>query len=860
MNTSTAFPAAGPEPLDVALPGPWRMRAVGEPQWLPATVPGTVHTDLLAAGRIPDPFWRTHERDVQWVDKLDWEYCTDVELDAVALAHEQIDLLFDGLDTYAQVSLNDVPLLAADNMFRRWRVPLKAHLRTGRNTLRVLLRSPVQAGLAHLAALGFNPPAVVDWSEIGGLGPHQVSMFTRKAPYHYGWDWGPRLVTSGIWRPVRVQAWSGIRIAALRIAVVHLDAEEATVAVHFEIVSSSAGRAELTLTSPTDAQICGSARVELQAGEQICTLQCRIRQPRLWWSNGLGEPFLYEFSATVRCGPWQDRHSVRSGLRRLRILQPPDADGAGFGVELNGVPVFMKGANYIPCDSFPPRVPRSTREHIVRSAAAAHMNMLRVWGGGIYEDDEFYDLCDTYGILIWQDFMFACAMYPGDEAFLQSVRAEAIDNVQRLRNHPCLALWAGNNEIDVAWRHDVPGGGWGWKERYTAEQRETLWQAYRAIFHDLLPGVIAEHDPGRFYWPSSPLAAWDGADGLTHADLTAPRQSGDIHYWGVWWGKQPFATYRRAVGRFMSEYGFQAFPAWPSVRAFTAPEDRSVFSEVMRSHQRSAIGNETILEYMAREYPVPEAFPAFLYVSQVLQAEGVRVAMEAHRVRRPYCMGSLYWQINDCWPAASWSSIDVYGRWKALHYYARRAFAPVLLTAWLEEDAIHLHGVNDTLAVLEGTLVLRLIDFRGTVRRTHTQPVQLSANGSTPLGSLPAGPWLAGIRAETVLLHCSLHCDGARCAEQTLYFCPTKDLALPLPVVDVQVTAEHTDLTVTVSSPELVKTLCLETDTLDGHFSDNYFDLLPGVPRTVQFTHAGEVDAAALERDLQLWHMARVLR
>ncbi|MGC8518221.1 MAG: beta-mannosidase [Steroidobacteraceae bacterium] len=851
--------ATAPGPMDFEWPGPWRMRATGARHWLAATVPGTVHTDLLAAGRIPDPFWRTNERAVQWVDKLDWEYCTDLQLDAHVLAHERIDLLFEGLDTYAEVSLNGVLLLAADNMFRRWPVPIKTHLRTGHNTLRVLLKSPVQAGLARLAALGFNPPAVVDWSEVGGLGERKISMFTRKAPYHYGWDWGPRLVTSGIWRPVRVQAWSGIRIEALRVMVESLKSEEATVAIELELVTSIAGAAELTLTSPTDAHINASVRVELRAGEQLCTVRCHIRQPRLWWSNGLGEPFMYEFNAEVRFGSWRDLRSVRAGLRSLRILQPPDAEGTGFQVELNGVPIFIKGANYIPCDSFASRVSHATRAHIVQSAAAAHMNMLRIWGGGIYEQDDFYDLCDAQGILVWQDFMFACAMYPGDDAFLRNVRAEAIDNVKRLRNHPCLALWAGNNEIDVAWRHAVPGGGWGWKERYDAEQRETLWRAYRTIFHDILPTVIAEHDPGRFYWPSSPLAAWDGADGLTHADLSAPRQSGDIHYWGVWWGKQPFSTYRRAIGRFMSEYGFQSFPSLPSVRAFTAPEDLSVFSEVMRAHQRSAIGNETILEYMARDYPQPRSFPAFLYVSQVLQAEGVRVAMEAHRVRRPYCMGSLYWQINDCWPAASWSSIDVYGRWKALHYFARRAFAPMLLSAWLEDDLIMMHAVNDTLAAAEGTLTLRLTDFRGTVLRTHMQPVHLAANSSTRIGSYPASAWLAGTAADAVLLQCTVQCRDGRCAEQILYFRPVKDLALPAAAVEVNVAAQPTRLALTVRCPVLVKTLCLETDTIDGHFSDNHFELLPGKSRTVYFTPAGQADVADLERDLQLWHMARVM-
>ena len=858
MSRFHPFPAAGFDAVEYELPGPWRMRASAQEPWLDATVPGTVHTDLLAAGRIPDPFFRTGEREVQWVDKCDWEYCSELQLDAHTLAHEHVELLFDGLDTYAEVSLNGARLLAADNMFRRWRVPIKAHARSGRNTLRVLLKSPVHAGLARLAALGFNPPAVVDWSEIGGLGERKISMFTRKAPYHYGWDWGPRLVTSGIWRPVRVHAWSGVRIAALRIAAENWNADDATLTAELEIVACGSGAAELALASPTDGQITARSRVALHAGAQICTLRCRVRRPRLWWSNGLGEPFLYEFIASVKFGPWQDRRTVKSGLRRVRILQPPDAQGAGFHVELNGIPVFMKGANYIPCDSFPPRVSRATRAHIVRSAAAAHMNMLRVWGGGVYEEDEFYDLCDSHGILVWQDFMFACVMYPGDDAFLESVRAEAIDNVKRLRNHPCLALWAGNNEIDVAWRQNVPGGGWGWKERYNGAQRDVLWRAYRAIFHDILPRVVAEHDPGRFYWPSSPLAAWDGGDGVTHANLLASRQSGDIHYWGVWWGKQPFASYRNAIGRFMSEYGFQSFPSLRSVHAFTAFDDRDVFSEVMRAHQRSAIGNETLREYMARDYPVPQSFAAFLYVSQVLQAEGVRTAMEAHRVRRPYCMGSLYWQINDCWPAASWSSIDYYGRWKALHYFARRAFAPVLLTVWLDDGAITIQAVNDRLEPIDAMLVLRLIDFQGTELRSHTQAAQIAGNCSTRIDSHPAGRWLASVPTDSVLLHCALQHRGGTLAEQNLYFRPVKDLALPPAAVEVRVVAEQTSLAITVSCPMLVKTLCLETQAAEGHFSDNYFDLLPGVARTVRFTPTHPMHAPTLERDLRVWHMALV--
>jgi beta-mannosidase len=837
----------------------WKFREAGMGEWLAATVPGTVHTDLLAAGKIPDPFYRTNERDLQWIDKRDWEYETTLNIDAATLAHDHIELCFDGLDTYADVYLNDALILQADNMFRRWTVGIKAHAKVGKNTLRVLLHSPVKEGLKLLDALGYNPPAVVDWSEIGGLGDKKISMFTRKAGYHYGWDWGPRFVTSGIWRPVHLRAWNAARISDLHIVQNDVSADKAELTAVFEIVSDAAGPAVIDLQSPSDASINARAHVLLEPGVNIAEIPFVIAKPKLWWTNGLGEPSLYEFTGQLTTTRANDHRKIRTGLRTLKIVQQPDAEGTSFLVELNGVPVFMKGADYIPNDNFLPRVTHAVYERVVRSAVDTHMNMMRVWGGGIYESDAFYDLCDENGILIWQDFMFACLMYPGDQAFLDNVRAEAADNVRRLRGHPCIALWVGNNEIDTAWQNDVPNSGWGWKEKYTPAQREQMWTAYKTIFYQILPQTIAAHDPQRFYWPSSPLAAWDGHETVSHASLTTKLQSGDIHYWGVWWGKKPFSSYREIVGRFMSEYGFQSFPEFKTVQAYAAPGDYDILSEVMKAHQRSSIGNVTIKEYMERDYKVPTDFRQFLYVGQVLQAEGVRVAMEGHRARMPYCMGSLFWQINDCWPVASWSSIDYYGRWKAQQYFARKSFARELVTSYVDNGAVKVSVVSDRLTDQSATLTLRVIDFHGAVLKTLQQPLTLKANSSATAFTAPVTDLLGSGAPEGVLMQASLAAGDGILAEDLLYFRPVKDLALPQASVSTTVKNLGDAFAIGLSSPVLAKNLYVSFDNVDGTFSDNYFDLLPGKPTVIRFKPARAVSAKTLESSLQLMHMALVV-
>ncbi len=831
----------------------WTFREADTGDWLPATVPGTVHTDLLANGKIQDPFYRTNEYDQQWIDKKDWEYATRFDLDAVTLGHSHIELVFEGLDTYADVYVNDAPVLTADNMFRTWTADIKPHAKPGANSLRIRFRSPIQEGLKQLAALGFDPPATNDQSDNGGLGDKRVSMFTRKAGYHYGWDWGPRFVTSGVWRPIRLRAWSGARIDDLHIVQDSLTNDEAKLTARFEIVSDAGGAATLDISGQDG--IAARQAVTLTAGRNTIELPVIIARPKLWWSNGLGEAHLYTLTGHLTAGAAKDERPVRIGLRTLRVVQKPDADGTSFYVELNGVPVFMKGASYIPNDSFLPRVTTQVYERVVQSAVDTHMNMIRVWGGGVYEDDRFYDFCDEKGILVWQEFAFACSMYPNDPALLDNIRAEAEDNIRRLRNHACLTLWCGNNEIDAAWENDVPNGGWGWKQTYTQPQRDNMWAAYKAVFHEILPQTLSKLDPQRFYWPSSPLGAWDGHD-VKHADLSAAKQSGDIHYWDVWWGQKPFSDYRTHIGRFMTEYGFQSFPELRTVETYATPADYDIFSDVMKSHQRSSIGNGTITNYMQRDYVVPKDFAQFLYVGQVLQAEGIKVAMEAHRARRDYCMGSLFWQINDCWPVASWSSIDYYGRWKAQQFFAKKSFAPVLVSAWLDGDKISVHVVSDRLDDVPAELELSLIDFHGKVIKTIKQPQPLTANAAALAWQSDVAGLLGDARPDSVLLRARLVAGKDTLAEDRLYFRPVKDLVLPSPQIEtVMSTLSGGGLGLALGTSALVKNLYLRFDDQDAVFSDNYFDLLPGKTHIVEIKPAGKMPSL---RSLKMLHMAEI--
>ncbi|MFC4778719.1 glycoside hydrolase family 2 protein [Paenibacillus sp. GCM10023252] len=815
----------------------WSYKSCDGLEWAAASVPGCIHTDLLRDGLIPDPFYGTNEQQLQWIDKLDWEYECWFDVSEELYQQARLELVLDGLDTYADVSLNGTSILTADNMFRSWRIDVKPVLKPTNNRLHIRFRSPIQEGLAKLEQLGYGLPASNDQSEHGGLQEKKVSVFTRKAPYHYGWDWGPRLVTSGIWKEVYLVGWSGIRMNDLYIRQDSVSELAAEVTALVEIESEGEWSGTLELAADGQQWACD---VKLAAGVQTVMLEAKLTEPKLWWSRGLGEQHRYSFKAALYSdGECRAEQSIRTGLRSIRLVQNEDTGGTSFYFELNGKPVFAKGANHIPNDSFAAEVTWERYRHEIATAVQSNMNMLRVWGGGIYENDAFYELCDEYGIMVWQDFMFACSMYPGDETFLSSVKAEAEDNIRRLRNHPCIVLWCGNNEIDMAWQHFKPEGGWGWKQRYSPELQEKLWKDYKNIFHHILPDALQRLAPAAEYWPSSPIQALSG-DRNQHA--TDNSSSGDIHYWGVWHSNEPFEQYKHNIGRFMSEYGFQSFPEYRSVRAYASEDDLALESDVMLSHQRNNRGNQLIKSYMDMYLQQPKDFPAFLYMSQMLQAEAMKMAIEAHRRHKPYTMGTLYWQMNDCWPVASWASMDYYGRWKASQYYIRNSFQDVLLSVDDREDGrIDIHLVSDLTEAMRGQLRIRLSDFSGSVWKDLTFNVVAGPDSAQIVYTSTSADLLDGHPCtELVLVAELLGEDGRSIDRKFHYFATAKQLQLlPAELIIHQEQSSGQALFYTVETNTLARGVWLDADT-EGVFSDNFFDLLPGIPVSVQFYAANK--------------------
>ncbi|MBW6536809.1 MAG: glycoside hydrolase family 2 protein [Mariniphaga sp.] len=807
--------------IQIEINGDWTFRQVGENDWLPATVPGTVHTDLMANGVIDDPYYRLNELDVQWIDKTDWEYKTTFSVDENMLDRDRVQLDFKGLDTYADVYLNGEQILAANNMFRVWKIDVKEMLNAGENELLILFRSPIVEGLKKYNVNEFvYPGAENDQAERGGVeGAKRVSIYTRKAGYHYGWDWGPRLVTSGIWRPVSLKAWDEARIENLQVVQHEVTEEKAAFTAVFEIEAEKKENA--TLAVKNDGKTLATASVQLQKGIKKYEVDFEIQNPQLWWTNGLGEAYLYNLTGELKTMQGVISENTRIGIRTLELVREEDEYGTSFYFKLNGHPVFMKGANNIPNDMFLPRVTDENYRKMIETAKNSNMNMLRVWGGGVYEEDIFYDLCDENGILVWQDFMFACAMFPNDELFLENIRHEAIDNVKRLRNHPSIALWCGNNEILTAWNN------WGWKgiaERQGEDVPEKVWQAYVDIFHKTLPEVVEEFDAQRSYWGSSP------SSGLgIQADLV----NGDEHYWGVWWGKEPFETYATHLARFMSEYGFQSFPGFSTVKKYTSTGDHNIYSEVMKSHQRSSIGNETIEYYLLKEYNRPKDFESFLYVNHVLQAEGIKFGLEGHRRAMPFTMGSLYWQLNDVWPVASWSSTDYYQNWKALQYYVKKGFEQVLVSPYSDDLKLKVGIVNDRLEKVNAQLILKMMDFNGHVIWEIASLVEIPANSSRDYFNENKNEFLYRKDTRNLLLSAELIENGKTLSRNIFFFRPFKELNVSTPQVEYTIAKTDLGFDIELKTDMLAKNVYLQIEDEEGFFSDNYFDMLPGEKVTI---------------------------
>jgi beta-mannosidase len=805
----------------------WTFKKAGTNEWLKAAVPGTVHTDLLANERIQDPFYRTNEKDLQWIDKSDWIYQTTFDLPAAIASKEHIELDFKGLDTYADVYLNDKLLFKADNFFIKWVKDIKELLREKGNHLKIYFHSPTKIGLAALKKQGFPLPSPNDQSEIGAMGEDKVGIFMRKPGYHFGWDWGPRLVTSGIWQPVILKAWNTARVIDVFYEQQKVNAAKAEILTHVQIQAAVAGEMEISVET-AGRQVVKKV-VEVKVGDNNFILPFSLTKPELWWPHNLGNPSLYNFELILAKGDLVlDSSLQKIGLRDVQIIRKPDSAGSSFYVQINGVPVFCKGANYIPQDVFIPRVNGEKYESLLKSALAANMNMLRVWGGGFYEKDIFYNLCDEYGIMVWQDFMFACSMFPADASFTENVKKEAIYNVKRLRNHASIMLWCGNNEIDQAWGNYQEKAGWGWKQRYTEVQQAELWTTYQKIFNDILPNAVKSENPKAFYWTSSPYNKK-----YIHASDTT--KNGDMHYWGVWHGEHDFEAFNDHVGRFMSEYGFQSFPEFGTVKKFTKPEDWKIESEVMMAHQRAPIGNMRIKSYLEKYYHFPSSFKHQLYLGQVLQAEGMKVGVEAHRRAMPFNMGSLYWQINDCWPVASWSGMDYEQNWKGLHYFVKKAFENVLISPFLKDDKLFIQVVSDSLSAIKATTKLAVKDFKGKVIWQTEVPFEVKANSSKLVYQIPVANILKTTSKATVLLTASLMIGTKELTTNVLYFDRVKNINLPFSKISFKEKHVAGGIEVSLSSATLAKNVYLDYDNLKGRFSDNYFDLLPGETKTVFF-------------------------
>lgn len=820
----------------------WKFRQARLTNWYPATVPGVVHTDLLQNKIIEDPFFRLNERGLQWIDKEDWVYETCFTLAADMMRKENMELVFEGLDTYADVYLNDECILKADNMFRCWSIPVRQYIREENNILKVYFHSPVKIDVPKWDALPYQYPASNDQSENGGLFNKKISIFARKAGYHYGWDWGPRLVTSGIWRPVYIRAWSDLRINDVFIEQKEVGAGRAVIAGHVELDADKDMNGVLvTITDEVTGRVLGEWQADLKRGTNRVTVDFVLHKPKLWWSNGLGEPFLYRFRTDIIAGgELLDSKTERVGIRSLKVVHQPDKDGHTFYIELNGRPVFAKGANYIPSDNFLPRVTPENYKRTILDAAGVNMNMLRVWGGGIYENDVFYDLCDEYGIMIWQDFMFACSMYPAEGALLDNIHQEAVDNVKRLRNHACIALWCGNNECQDAWL------GWGWKceiERQNKEYADKIWAQYRQQYHVTLPGVVREYAPGTFYWPSSPFAFEGEMSGTT---------DGDRHYWSVWHGKAPISDYDSEKSRFFSEYGFQSFPEFESVKRYAPyPEDWDIRSEVMMSHQRGGDHANGLIEtYLLNEYKKPRDFRAFLYMNHVLQGDAIKTAIESHRRQMPYNMGTLFWQHNDCWPVASWASRDYYGRWKAQHYYVRKAYDDILISSVVEGDDLKVYAVSDRLENTSGQLQLQVCQFDGTVVHHWGKSVGISGNDSRVCFSAPLAKLLEGADRGTVYVRVDYTDKSGRVYHNNYCLGKQKDMDYPKVDLQTEVRSIEGGYEVMVSSDKFARAVCLSVADNESVYSDNYFDVQP--KSSVQVQVRTRLSAEAFNGSLRL--------
>jgi beta-mannosidase len=824
------------------LGGTWTVRQAQTSDTFRAQVPGNIHNDLLQAGKLTDPYGRDNELAAQWVGEADWIYAREFSVPAALLKHDRVLLHCAGLDTLATVTLNGKPVGATDNMFRTWEFDVKNLLRAGTNRIEVRFASAVKHVAARAAERPKDQP-LPQWVQPGSI---PGGLYVRKQQCNFGWDWGPCLVTCGIWRPIRLLAFNTARLSDIHILQDH--SRKGSVNLTVNLAAETAGQ-----TTPLRVKVRVSFEGKTVAVREVGLKHGRagadigIRNPKLWWPNGMGTQPLYDVSVELLAagGFPLDTATRRIGLRTMKLDRHPDQWGESFQFVVNGIPFFAKGANWIPGDAILARLTRPDYERLLSDAAAVNMNMLRAWGGGIYEDDAFFEICDRLGLCVWQDFMFACSTYPTfDAAFMAGVKAEVEDNVRRLRHHPSLAFWCGNNELEQGLVSDK------WYHAKDWQKWTMSWRDYTRLFDKLLPETIQRLDPERDYWPGSPHTP----PPYDRNDFNSV-QAGDAHLWDVWHGRKPFEWYRTCKHRFNSEFGFQSFPEPKTVRGYTQPGDRNVTSAIMEHHQRSAIGNTAIMQYMCDWFLLPRDFESTLWLSQILQGMAMKYAVEHWRRSMPRGMGTLYWQLNDCWPVASWASIDYHGRWKALHYMARRFFAPALISG-LEDAAkgtVEVHVTSDGRKTRPGRVDWVLTDASGKTLKRGTLPTKIPARRNVRVATLAFDRELKQHGARNLLLWLELSAESGPLSTNLVTFSRPKHLACRPPVIQATVKAgTNGTFRVTLKAKHPALWTWLELDTDDARWSDNFIHLRPGCPVTLEATPTHPLPLADFRRQLRI--------
>jgi beta-mannosidase len=722
-------------------------------------VPSVVQQSLYENGVIPHPYLGTVENQLLWISDHVWDYALRFDVDEGLLEKEFVELVFEGLDTYADISLNGYELISTDNQFREWKVDVKRYLKEKDNLLEV-----------HFT--GYDSVMTDLYEQVLPVLPEKYAV-SRKAPYQHGWDWAPKYKNVGIWKPVKLMGWDEARLESAYVVTKVADTERAELMLHLNYESDGEDNAEVILEvgPSTDSGTLTLSHLEsrslsLSKGRQHTVLPISIDNPQLWWPNEMGEQPLYDFEVVLKKGnKVLDSKRFKSGIRTFEMVNEPDSIGRAFYFKVNGVPMYAKGANYVPEEMIETWINADNTLKLLQMAKDAHFNMLRVWGGGIYPSDDFFNICDSLGILVWQDFMYAGSMYPFDETFLENARIEAEEQVRRLASHPSLALWCGGNEISEGYYN------WGWQQSlgWSEEDDKAVKAGYDRLFEGILPWSVEIYDGSRPYWPSSPSKGWGRPESLTE---------GDVHYWGVWWGEQPYEMYREKVGRFNSEYGYQSYPDYSTLQKIAQGKALSKDAKVIAAHQKHPRGTRQIDDFIKRYYPnvKPKDFEEYVHLSQLSQAYGMEIAIEAHRTAKPYNMGTLYWQLNDAWPVTSWSSIDYYGNPKVFYERLKTLYAPVLLSLNRKDYGVFV--TSDLMRSIDGTLTITVCDLEDLkFDRLKDHPkfeqkvkVEMDANENRKYTVEGLGDYLRNVDLQKVYVKLQLTEGDTLTAERKCYF------------------------------------------------------------------------------------------